>query len=237
MVTDDRGGFRQLWSVRRRWALEAGAFLALCIVVSATAIAVKESRASLFPLAAIDAATSAELTSDADAPLAPLPMGAPSPAPAADQPDATPAAPTESLTDNAKEAPAAPGVVRWFNGRPVRQVRSVNMVVTAYSPDDRSCAGFADGLTATLHSVSTNAMSLVAADPRVLPYGSMLSIPGYDDGNIVPVLDCGGAIKGNRLDLLFPTHEEALKWGRKTLRVVIWEYADGGKPENPRRER
>ncbi len=107
MVTDDRGGFRQLWSVRRRGALEAGAFLALCIVVSATAIAVKESRASLFPLAAIDAASSAELAVDADALMAPVPMGA-GPAPSV---DGSGAAPTESLSDNAKEAPAAPGVV------------------------------------------------------------------------------------------------------------------------------
>ncbi len=239
MITDDQGGFRQQWSVRRRWALEAGAFVALCIVVSATAIAVKESRSSLYPLAAIDEATSAELTIDADAPLALLPLAAELPAPAVDAPDAA-AAPlitTESLTDNAKEAPAAPGVVRWFNARPVRQVRSVTMVVTAYSPDERSCPGSADGITATLHSVNTNAMSLVAADPRILPYGSMLSIPGYDDGNIVPVLDCGGAIKGNRLDLLFPTHEAARQWGRKTVRIVVWEYADGGKAENPRRER
>lgn len=126
---------------------------------------------------------------------------------------------------------------RWFNGRPVRPARTMTMVVTAYSPDWRSCGKFADGKTATLHSVTTNAGKLVAADPRILPYGSMLSIPGYDDMNIVPVLDCGGAIKGRRLDLLFPTHEEALEWGRQTIKVTVWEYADGLPMDNPRKLR
>lgn len=136
-----------------------------------------------------------------------------------------------------------PGVELWpvgtrfFNGRPIRPVRTMKMVVTAYSPDARSCGEYADGRTATLHSVDTNAHRLVAADPRVLAYGSMLTIPGYDNGHVVPVLDCGGAIKGNRLDLLFPTHEQARKWGRKTITVTVWGYADGKPAPNPRKAR
>jgi 3D (Asp-Asp-Asp) domain-containing protein len=126
---------------------------------------------------------------------------------------------------------------RWFDGRPVRPSKVVLMRVTGYSPDSRSCGEFADGQTATLHSVWTNAMRLVAADPKVLPYGTMLTVPGYADGEIVPVLDCGGAIKGARLDLLFPTHEVALNWGVQDLRVVVWEYADGQPAPNPRRVR
>jgi 3D (Asp-Asp-Asp) domain-containing protein len=85
--------------------------------------------------------------------------------------------------------------------------------------------------------VSTNGGKLVAADTRLLPYGSMLSIPGYDAGNVVPVLDCGGAIKGHRLDLLFPTHEQAIQWGKKKVLVTVWEYADGRPGENPRKLR
>lgn len=127
--------------------------------------------------------------------------------------------------------------IRFFNGRPVRPARTMWMTVTAYSPDARSCGPFADGRTATLHSVNTNAHRLVAADPRVLPYGSMVSVPGYDQGRIVPVLDCGGKIKGRRLDVLYPTHEQARRWGVQRLRVTVWEYADGLPAENPRRER
>src|SRR5690606_21425498 len=101
----------------------------------------------------------------------------------------------------------------------------------------RSCGEFADGQTATLHSVSTNAGRLVAADTNVLPFGSMLSIPGYASDMVVPVLDRGGAIKGQRLDLLFPTHEAAIQWGVRMVPVTIWEYADGLPPDDPRKLR
>ena len=124
--------------------------------------------------------------------------------------------------------------LRWFNGRPIRPARTVMFKVTGYSPDARSCGEFADGQTATLHSVTTNGGRMVAADTRVLPFGSMLSIPGYASDMIVPVLDRGGAIKGQRLDLLFPTHEAAIRWGVKTVPVTIWEYADGLPPDDPR---
>jgi 3D (Asp-Asp-Asp) domain-containing protein len=101
------------------------------------------------------------------------------------------------------------------------------MRVTAYSPDERSCGASADGITASGYSVLTNGGALVAADPRVLPLGSLLSIPGYDNGAVVPVLDVGGAIKGNRLDVLYSTHNVAMQWGVRDLEVTVWEYADG----------
>jgi 3D (Asp-Asp-Asp) domain-containing protein len=127
--------------------------------------------------------------------------------------------------------------IRWFDGRPIRPARTVIMRVTAYSPDARSCDDSADGLTATLHSVQTNGWKLVAADKKVLPMGSMVSIPGYDQGMVVPVLDVGGKIKGNHLDVLFPTHEQAVAWGSRRLRVTVWEFADGKPAPNPRRLR
>jgi 3D (Asp-Asp-Asp) domain-containing protein len=140
----------------------------------------------------------------------------------------------EIVTENSPEWDLS---TRWFDGRPVRPARVLLMRVTAYSPDHRSCGEFADGQTATLHSVWTNGMRLVAADPKVLPYGTMLTVPGYADDEIVPVLDCGGAIRGARLDLLYPTHERARQWGVQDLRVVIWEYADGQPAPNPRKVR
>jgi 3D (Asp-Asp-Asp) domain-containing protein len=130
--------------------------------------------------------------------------------------------------------------VRYFNGRPIRPVRTMTMIVTAYSPDERSCGKWADGITASGYSVWTNGMKLVAADTRILPFGSLLSIPGYDHENVVPVLDRGGAIKGKRLDVLYPTHERALRWGVQELEVTVWDYADGapnGFRQNHRRRR
>lgn len=146
-------------------------------------------------------------------------------------------APQPEPTPKFSERLLADPSVRFFNGRPVRPARKMWMTVTGYSPDARSCPGTDDGLTSTLHSVTTNAHRLVAADPRVLPYGSMLTVDGYDAGQIVPVLDCGGKIKGRRLDLLFPTHEQARQWGKKKVLVTVWEYADGKPAGNPRKGR
>lgn len=125
-----------------------------------------------------------------------------------------------------REAEPVDTSIRWFDGKAVRPVKTIYMTVTGYSPDARSCGKYADNNTATMHSVWTNGMNLVAADPRVLPYWSMISIPGYADGDVVPVLDCGGAIKGNRLDLLYPTHELALQWGIRELPITVWEYVE-----------
>lgn len=115
---------------------------------------------------------------------------------------------------------------RYFDGKLVRPARVIYMTVTGYSPDARSCGEFADGKTAIMKSVWTNGMKLVAADPKVLPYWSMVSVPGYAGSEIVPVLDCGGAIKGNRLDLLYPTHNMARQWGVRQVPVTVWEYVD-----------
>ena len=134
--------------------------------------------------------------------------------------------PSELKLSASRQSPAG-DEIRWFNGRPIRPVRTIMMQVTAYSPDERSCAGSADGITASGYTVWTNGFKSVAADPRVLPLGSMVSVPGYDAASVVPVLDVGGAIKGNRLDVLFPLHAEAKKWGSQRLPVVEWKYADG----------
>ncbi len=125
------------------------------------------------------------------------------------------------------QAPVQKEEIRWFNNRPIRPARTMSMLVTAYSPDERSCGKWADGITASGYSVWTNGMKSVAADTSILPFGSLVSIPGYDNENVVPVLDRGGAIRGNRLDVLYPTHERALQWGVQRLEVTIWEYADG----------
>ena len=116
--------------------------------------------------------------------------------------------------------------VPTFDGRPLRAVKTMRMLTTAYSPDERSCGAFADGITASGYSVWTNGMKLVAADTKLLPFGTIISVPGYHGGRPVPVLDRGGRIKGGRLDLLYPTHETALKWGAQRLDVTVWEYAD-----------
>jgi len=155
---------------------------------------------------------------------------------ARDVPPDTPApAPTFTPTPTSASPSASPSVPvpvpvpaqRWFNHRPVRPVATRTMTVTAYSPDHRSCAPYDDNVTASGYSVWTNGMRMAAADTSVLPFGTLITVPGYDDGAVIPVLDRGGRIKGDRLDVLYATHDRALRWGVRELEVTIWEYADG----------
>lgn len=88
----------------------------------------------------------------------------------------------------------------------------LDMVATAYSP--YCCEGVfaktAIGLTA--------GYGVVAVDPEVIPLGSELYVEGY--GHAIAG-DTGGDIKGLRIDLGFNTKQEALRFGRQTVRVYI----------------
>ena len=98
--------------------------------------------------------------------------------------------------------------------------RTIRMEVTAYCPCTKCCGENAEGITASGRTVSYNAGRFVAADTDVLPFKTKLVIPGYHD-QPVEVIDRGGAIKGNKLDLYYPTHEEALEWGRQIIDVIV----------------
>jgi len=60
---------------------------------------------------------------------------------------------------------------------------------------------------------------VIAADTRKYPFGTIMRVPGYGWGE---VHDRGRAIKGNRLDLFFKSHKEALQWGRRRVKVKIF---------------
>lgn len=218
-----------LWRrVSTRTGIEAGAFVLLVVMTGVSAAMVKEAR-YLPPLASVDQPAGIRTAVMPVANIAAVVEEAP--VVADDIPTPAEAERAERLLERKAEQ------VRWFNGRPVRPARVVWMTVTAYSPDARSCGKFADGVTATLHSVETNGGYLVAADTKLFPFGSMLSVEGYDDGDIVPVLDRGGAIKGHHIDLLMPTHRQARQWGVKRMPVVVWEFADGKPLDDPRKFR
>ena len=142
------------------------------------------------------------------------------------RPDSRPQTPAIPPALAAQPAATVTTATATFDHRPLRRVRTLGMRVTAYSPDARSCGRWADGQTASGYSVWTNGMNLVAADTDLLPFGTIVTVPGYADGQPVPVLDRGGAIRGHRLDVLYPTHERALQWGVQEVDVTIWEYAD-----------
>ena len=97
------------------------------------------------------------------------------------------------------------------------------MEVTAYCGCKKCCGPHAHGLTASGRSIGYNGGQFVAADTRLFKFGTKLQIPGYAGGQPVEVIDRGGAIKGYHLDVFFPTHQQALDWGRRWIPVTIDE--------------
>ncbi|WP_416176455.1 3D domain-containing protein [Clostridium sp.] len=86
----------------------------------------------------------------------------------------------------------------------VSKVISVN--ATAYS---------ISGITANGMKTSKG---IIAVDPRVIPLGSRVYIEGY---GYAIAADTGGAIKGNRVDLFFPSNSDAQNWGMKSVNLYI----------------
>jgi 3D (Asp-Asp-Asp) domain-containing protein len=59
----------------------------------------------------------------------------------------------------------------------------------------------------------------IAVDPAVIPYDSKV----YIDGKEYIAHDCGGAIKGKRIDVYFESHQDALAFGVQYENVEVEE--------------
>ena len=89
--------------------------------------------------------------------------------------------------------------------------KKINAKVTAYTPYDAGC----NGVTATGTAAKKG---VIAVDPRVIPLGTKVYIPGY---GVAVAADTGGAIKGNRVDVCYATKGEAFGWGVRNVPVYI----------------
>ena len=96
---------------------------------------------------------------------------------------------------------------------PSRHYRS--FLITAYCPCRLCCGPSARGITASGRS----AVGCLCAADRSIPFGAALEIPGYGRATVA---DRGGAIVGNRLDVLFSSHARARAWGARRLRVEVF---------------
>ena len=88
---------------------------------------------------------------------------------------------------------------------------ALSMVATAYTAECAGCSG-------TTASGRPAGHGIVAVDPRVIPLGTRMYIPGY--GHAVAG-DTGGAIRGNRIDLGFNSNAQAFQFGRRSITVYL----------------
>ena len=101
-------------------------------------------------------------------------------------------------------------------GEPLGEFR-----LTAYCPCSR-CCGKTDGITST--GTTATEGRTIAVDPRVIPYGSIVTIY-FADGmsHTYTAEDCGGAIRENRIDVFFADHQAAREFGVQTAYVYMEE--------------
>jgi len=90
---------------------------------------------------------------------------------------------------------------------------AMTMIATAYTADTATSAP--TGYTATGILAQEG---VVAVDPRVIPLGTKLFVPGY---GIALAADTGGAIIGNRIDLCMDSYSRAVEFGRRPVQVYI----------------
>lgn len=83
---------------------------------------------------------------------------------------------------------------------------------TAYSRKGRGASGM--GVRA----------GTIAADPRILPFGTRVRLDaGQYTGEYI-VTDSGSAIKGRKIDVWIPSLREACRFGRRNVKLTVLSY-------------
>ena len=85
-------------------------------------------------------------------------------------------------------------------------------VATAYSLRGRTASG------------RPVAKGLIAADPRHLPLGSRVRLEAGAYSGEYLVADTGTLVRGKRIDIWTPTPREAMRFGRRTVKLTVLSY-------------
>ena len=109
------------------------------------------------------------------------------------------------------------GVIVTADGEVYTYTHTMKAKATAYTHTDAGC----NKTTATGTTVH---WGTVAVDPRQIPYGTKMFIVS-NDGKYVYGLsaaeDCGGSIKGNRIDLYMPTTKQCFAFGMRNCTIYF----------------
>lgn len=123
------------------------------------------------------------------------------------------ATPIVKVADPAETGiPAPPELV------PAPQVITKTYLATAYCLKGQTASGI---------SVRRG---IIAADPRILPLGSVVRLQAGAYSGIYTVMDTGGAIRGQRIDIYFPSRAEAIRFGARKVKLEVlrhgWDPTD-----------
>lgn len=109
------------------------------------------------------------------------------------------------------------GTITLPTGEVLTYTGTWEVLATAYTHTDEGC----DYVTATGTIVH---IGTVAVDPRYIPYGTRMFIVTNDGSYVYGIAtaeDCGGGIKGERIDLYFPSYRECMQFGRRQSTIYF----------------
>lgn len=115
-------------------------------------------------------------------------------------------------------------------GQVMRYSRVLDVVATAYTADINPATGKPDDAWGGMTASGKKAVAglTIAADPKVLPMNTRVYVEGVDAqgkkySGIYIVMDTGGAIKGNKIDIFMSTYEQTRIFGRRKMKVYLLE--------------
>ncbi|MED4172586.1 3D domain-containing protein [Halalkalibacterium halodurans] len=93
---------------------------------------------------------------------------------------------------------------------------------TAYTAYCDGCIGITKTGVDVRNTTHYNGLRVIAVDPAVIPLGSTVEIR-YADGSTerVTAQDTGGAIRGNKIDILRSSRDKAVQFGRQNVEIRI----------------
>ncbi|MHB9150403.1 MAG: 3D domain-containing protein [Thermoleophilia bacterium] len=140
---------------------------------------------------------------------------------------------TQRMAEMNKSVPgsdtATAGTTRTTAGTTARTTRATSGTTKAPakiqdSPAHRgrqlTVKSYAYALRGTTATGVPVAPGVIAVDPRVIPLGTRLYVPGYGEGIAA---DTGGDIKGNTIDVWMSSAQAASDWGIKTLTITVYD--------------
>lgn len=118
-----------------------------------------------------------------------------------------------------------------LNGVVIDESEAVNTASLAANPVTETPVSEAVSYVATAYSLRGKTASgryvsqgIIAADPRVLPLGSRVRLEAGPWSGEYLVADTGGAIRGRKIDIWTPSTREAMRFGRRTVKLTVLSY-------------
>jgi rare lipoprotein A len=118
------------------------------------------------------------------------------------------------------------GVVTAVLGTVALPVSIADARPRATTPHTRQLTATAYCLNGKTESGAHARTGIIAADPHVLPVGSVVRIETANRSysGIYTVMDTGAGVKGHKIDIFMPSCAKARRFGRQTVRMRVLRH-------------